>query len=140
MWRNTAVVLGAIACALLVSMPALAAQEADVSGEWVLTMTTPMGGGRTITGALTLEVEDGEITGTFLREGAEQPSEITGSVEGSEISFTMTGMGARRGRGPGGGRGGGFQLTFTGTVEGEVMSGTVELPRATGEWTAERPE
>lgn len=140
MSKRFAVLMGVIACALLLSAPTFAAQETDISGEWVLTMNMPMGGGRTFTGTLTLEVADGEITGTYQREGAENASEVTGKIEGDEITFTMAGMGGGRRPGGGGGGGGARQITFTGKVEGEGMSGTVSFGRGEGTWTAERPE
>lgn len=131
------------ACALAgIALPAQA-QDADVSGAWILSFELGggrRGGGGPVTGTLTLEVDGGAITGTFQREGQENAADVTGTIEGNSITFRLAGMGGRRGGGGGGGQRGGGP-TFTGTVEGETMSGEVSFGnRGATEWSARRPE
>jgi hypothetical protein len=130
---------GILFCALFAGVAAVAAQDADVAGEWSLTFTIPMRD-RTVQGKLTLEVDGQDLKGTFQREGADTSSEVTGKIDGSSISFSMAGMGGRPGGGgpPGGGRGG-MQITFEGTVEGDTMAGEFQVgQRGSGDWSAER--
>lgn len=136
-----------VACALLLLPTAGAAQE--VAGAWAMTINLPMGGGRTVNGTLTLQVDGTSLSGTWQAEGSEQTQEVTGTIEGSAVNFSWTGgLGGRRGggrRGGGGGRRGGgrggLTLAFTGTVADETMSGTVALGDfGEGEWSAKRPE
>jgi hypothetical protein len=131
--------LAAVAlCPMLLGSVVVVAQDNALAGAWNLTFTVPMRN-RTVQGVLTLEVDGHDLKGTFQREGSDTSSEVTGKIEGSSISFSMTGM--RRGPGGGGppGRGGGVQMTFAGTVEGDTMAGEFQVgDRGSGEWSAER--
>ena len=93
--------LALLAAALLVTSLAHAMQNADVTGEWLMTITLPNGNERVLT--LNLQQDGTNITGTALAEGQEEPGEVTGSIDGNSISLTVP-MGGRGGRG-GGGRG-----------------------------------
>lgn len=138
----------AAAFVLAVSSLAGAAQNADVAGEWTLTMSLP--NGNTRTAELTLEQDGTELKGTWLGEGQEEPTEITGTVEGNNVTIVTQGFPGRGGRGGGGGgggrggggRGGGGPLEWKGTVDGDKLSGTMEAGggRFTIEWSAERAE
>ena len=142
MSKRLGLLAGMAVCVLLVGSVALAEQDADVAGAWALTLTIPMGEGRTIEGTLTFEVDGQDLKGTFQRAGSDTSSEVTGKIEGSSINFSMTGMGGRPGGGggrPDGSRGGGRQITFEGTVEGDAMSGEFQLgERGSGDWSAKR--
>jgi hypothetical protein len=113
-----------VAAVLVLMSVAILAEPAKVAGKW--------------NGALQLEaisskpaltfVQDGEkITGTY--QGYYGASSIDGTVKEKEISFTVTYNieGSK------------VQAFFTGTVDGDTMSGKVEFEGAgSGTWSAER--
>jgi hypothetical protein len=124
MKRLTVAIAGAALLAL--AGPALAQEAVDVSGDWEITIESPRG---TRTRTVTFEQDGNELTGTMETQmGATPISE--GSVNGSEISFTMV---FTRGEGS-------MSLVYTGTVEGDEMSGNVVTPRGEIPWTAKRKE
>lgn len=131
--------LGFSAVLLLATSVAYAIQTTDVTGEWLLTMSTP-NGERVMT--LNLEQDGDTITGTVTAEGQEEPGEVTGTIEGNAVTLTIQGGFGRRGRGGGGGGGGGGgrgPRAWEGTVDGDTMSGTLSLgSRGEIEWSATR--
>ncbi len=136
MKNRFSLLLGFAAALLLATNVAYAMQNADVTGEWLLTLTLPNGNERVIT--LNLEQDGTAITGTSLAEGQEEPSEITGTIEGNAITLNMA-MGGRGGRGGGGGGGRGGPRAWEGTVDGDTMSGTLSMGgRGEIEWSATR--
>ncbi len=106
-------------------IPLLYAQTANVAGDWELTSQSPRG---EMTRALHFD-QDGEkikVTMEGFR-GGEMTGE--GTVQGNNIQWTMT-MSTPNGE---------FTLTYKGTVEGDAMSGTVEMgDRGSREWTAKK--
>ncbi len=138
MKNRFSMLLGFTAALLLATNVAYAMQNADVTGEWLLTLTLPNGNERVIT--LNLEQDGTAITGTSLAEGQEEPSEITGTIEGNAVTLNMA-MGGRGGGGGGGGggRGRGGPRAWEGTVDGDTMSGTLSMGgRGEIEWSATR--
>ena len=135
--------LGFAAALLLATNVALAAQNAEVAGEWLMTISTP-NGDRTIT--LNIEQDGSTLTGTSVAEGQEEPSELTGTIDGNNITLNGVRLGGRgRGGGGGGGGGGGRGgAPWEGTVDGDTMSGERTFAgRGGGEgmtitWTATR--
>jgi hypothetical protein len=107
-------------------IPLLYAQTANVAGDWELTSQSPRGGERT--SALHFD-QDGEkikVTMEGFR-GAEMTGE--GTVQGNNIQWTVT-ISTPNGE---------ITLTYKGTVEGDAMSGTVEMgDRGSREWTAKK--
>lgn len=103
----------------------LSAQEVDVTGDWQMTVETPRG-------EMTSDVhfdQDGErLTVTMVGpEGDEISGE--GTVRGSEIEWTVTRSTPR----------GEMTMTYTGTVEGNMMSGDVQFGDfGSAEWKATR--
>ena len=87
--------------AILLAMPTagLATQNANVAGKWLLTISTPRGDS-TIT--LNIEQDGSTLTGTSLREGQDNSSELTGTIDGNNITLNMR-MGGGGGYGGGGG-------------------------------------
>ena len=110
----------------LVLMPILlTAQEVDVSGDWEMTSQSPRG---EMTRALHFDQDGQKLKVTM--EGF-RGDEITGegTVQGNKVEWTMT-MSTP---------GGEFTLTYKGTVEGDTMTGTVEMgDRGTRDWTAKK--
>ena len=122
--------------AILLAMPTagLAVQNANVAGKWLLTISTPRGDS-TIT--LNIEQDGSTLTGTSLREGQDNSSELTGTIDGNNITLNMR-MGG--GRGGGSGRGGRGGRAWEGVVDGDTMSGEMTFGGRGGgmtiSWTA----
>lgn len=139
MKNRLSLLLGFGAALLLVSSAALAVQNANVAGDWLMTITTPQGE-RTLT--LHIEQESANLTGTSQAEGQEEPSPLTGTIDGNNVALNIQGMG-RGGRGGGGGRRGGG-TPWEGVVDGDTMSGERTMPGRGGgegftlEWKAVR--
>ena len=81
-----------------------------------MTISTP-NGDRTIT--LNIEQDGSTLTGTSMAEGQEEPSELTGTIDGNDITLNVRFGGRGRG-GRGGGRG---AAPWEGAVDGDTMSG-----------------
>jgi hypothetical protein len=104
----------------------LTAQEVNVAGDWEMTSQSPRGGERTQT--IHIEQEGEKITVTMEgRQGEEITAE--GTVKGNKIEWSMTRSTPR----------GDFTITYTGTVEGDTMSGEAQMGDfGTMEWTAKK--
>jgi len=103
----------------------LTAQDINVTGDWEMTSQSPRG---EMTRTLNFD-QDGEKIKVTM-EGF-RGDEITGegTIQGNKIEWTMT-MSTQRGD---------FTMTYKGTVEGDSMSGTIEMgDRGSREWTAKK--
>lgn len=103
----------------------LTAQDVNVTGDWEMTSQSPRG---EMTRALHFDQDEEKIKVTL--EGF-RGDEITGegTIQGNKIEWTMT-MSTPRGD---------FTMTYKGTVEGDAMSGTVEIEdRGSRDWTAKK--
>lgn len=101
----------------------LAAQNADVAGDWQLTLQTPRGE-RSMDMSIVQEGEKITVTMRGMR-GGESTGE--GTIKGNAIEWSITRSTPR----------GEFTSSYKGTVEGDTMSGTVEMGNfGTMEWTA----
>jgi len=109
---------------LALAAPALAQEMVDVTGEWEITVESPRG---TRTQAITFEQEGNSLTGAMETQMGTTPIS-TGSVNGNDISFTMVFTRGDRS----------MELAYTGTVEGDEMSGKFVTPRGEVPWTAKR--
>jgi hypothetical protein len=121
--------LGGTLLALLAAVPAWSqepAQQApvDVSGVWEISSETPRG---TMTRKVTFEQDGSSLTGTMETRMGSVPIQ-NGAVEGNKISFTV--VFSRGGRS--------FEMTYSGTVEGDTAKGTYQTRRGEVEWTATR--
>ena len=117
-------VLLAGAALLAFAAPALAQETADIAGEWEITAESPRG---TQTRVVTFEQDGNSLTGEMETQMGSWPIE-NGSVNGNEISFTMVFTRGDRS----------MEMTYTGTVEGDEMSGKFVTPRGEVPWTAKR--
>lgn len=109
---------------IVTAAPAQETQPADVSGEWAITLTFVSG-----TGSHTAVIsQDGErIKGQYRGEMLE--GSLSGTVEGANVIFT----GRLRKESTG------VSFRYTGTVNGDTMSGTVDMGEYwTADFTAER--
>jgi hypothetical protein len=81
-----------------------------IDGNWNMTMQSPMGP-RPITAELTSS--GGTIGGNFT--GAQGAAPVSGTIDGNNVNFAATVQGPM----------GQMELKFSGTLDGDSMSGTV---------------
>lgn len=106
-------------------VPSTLAQEAEqdrnsapsLSGSWQMSWTAPNGNQRQAT--LEIKQDGSKLSGSFEGERGSVP--LKGSAQGNQVTFSVK---ARK-----------RQASFTGTVDGDKMSGTGEQG---GTWTATR--
>lgn len=103
----------------------LSAQDVNVTGDWELSMETQRG---PMTQEMHFEQDGEKLTVTMTtRRGDEITGE--GTIKGNEIEWTITRSTPR----------GEFMMTYKGTVEGDTMSGEVQMgDRGSMEWTAKK--
>jgi len=126
MKRSTYFLILALACVGLAAWGgrALAADEpAKVDGAWDFSSESPRG---TNTSTLTIQQDSGTIKGTMKGQRGEAP--LQGTIAGNKISFTVTRDTPN----------GTFTIEYTGTVDGDSMTGTSHSERFDGKWTAKR--
>lgn len=116
--------------ALLSFTVLLCGQDVNVSGDWEMTSETPRGE-RTQTIHIEQEGEKLTVTMPGGFRGGQEGGEITaeGTIEGNKIEWSFTRDTPR----------GEFTVKYTGTVEGDTMTGVVEREQSgTSPWTAKR--
>jgi hypothetical protein len=126
MKSRTCLLAFALTCGalLLRTGSVIAADEpAKVTGSWEMSIETPRG---TMTQTLTLQQDGNTLKGTLKGQRGEAP--VTGSVTGNKISFTVTRDTPN----------GSFTIEYSGTVDGDSMTGTAHSERFDGKWTAKR--
>ena len=102
----------------------LSALYADVTGDWAMT-TQGRRGERTQD--IHFEQKGEKVTVTMSGRGGEIKAE--GTIKGNEIEWTVTRETQR----------GDFTMTYKGTVEGDTMTGTMQMgERDPSEWTAKK--
>ena len=103
-------VAGAAAFALVGSV-ALAA-DANVTGEWTMTVETQAGSGSP---HFSLKQEGTDVTGSYKGQLGE--AAVTGTVSGNEVTlkYTVEGQGQS------------MTVVYSGTVDGDTMKGKVSL-------------
>lgn len=98
--------------ALLLCLPAWAADEpANVAGNWQLSWQGRQGSRQ---GTLAIQQNGTKLTGTMQGQRGSAP--LTGTVKGNTVSLKVEIQGERRS----------FTLAFTGTVDGDKMTGTFQ--------------
>lgn len=123
--RKLLAVATVLAFALASAMMAIAQEKkVDVTGTWELTIETPQG----TSNPTAILKQDGEsLTGTY--KGRMGEVALKGSVKGSDIKFEFT-VNAQ---------GTDLTITYTGKVDGDSMSGTVEFGSfGSGNWSGKR--
>jgi len=119
--------------ALLWFPVSLSAQNVDITGDWEMKTESPRGE-RTLT--IHFEQDGEKLTVTMqggMGRGGDQGSEgeITaeGTIQGNKVEWSFTRNSPR----------GDFTIKYTGTVEGDTMSGEVDRGgRGTAPWSANR--
>ena len=118
--------ISSVALALaLVSQDPATTTAPSVSGEWDVTITSPMGANTTRT---TFKQDGDKLSGVLKGRQGELPFE-GGTVTGNEVkwAFTVPFQGAS------------LEITLTGKVDGSTMSGKANFGgMAEGDWTAKR--
>ena len=100
----------------------LAIAQTDVSGSWTLTIDAGQGGANDT--PMMLEQDGDRLTGTYGAADAESP------IEGTDSDITFTSEIDAPQVGP-------MTLSFTGTVDGSSMKGSVDFGGfIQGSWTA----
>ena len=120
----SAIGLLALFAATAWSQEAKQAKAVDVTGTWEITSESPRG---TMTRNITFEQQGDELTGSIETRSGPVPIQ-KGSIEGNKISFTVV---FSRG-------GNNFEMTYTGTVDGDTAKGTFQTPRGEVPWTGKR--
>ncbi len=111
-------------CILVLLAVALSAQEVNVTGDWEMTITSPRG---ERTRDIHFEQEGEKLTVTMQGRDGEVTAE--GTVKGNEIEWTITRSTPR----------GEVTMTYTGTIEGDTMSGEVQMGDfGSSEWKAKK--
>ena len=111
--------------AICLASTTLVAEPAKVAGQWNFTVELEMGTGHPV---VTLKQDGEKLTGTY--DGRYGQSPLEGTVKEKKIEFTVTMVA----------EGVSVAGVFSGTVDGETMSGTVEFDQAgEGTWSARRP-
>lgn len=119
-----------VAMLLLVAPVAPGAQDAqkekpvDVTGTWESTIESPQG---TLTSVATYKQDGETLTGTHVGQAGELP--LKGTVKGNVITYQITvDMGGQQ-----------LTITYSGTVEGDTISGTAEFGgMGSATWTVTR--
>lgn len=103
--------LAASAAAVLLATSSMAA-DANVTGEWDMTVESQAGVG---TPHFSLKQDGNKVTGTYKGMLGESP--VTGTVKGNDISlsFDVNTQGME------------LHVSYSGTVDGATMKGTVKL-------------
>jgi hypothetical protein len=113
--------LGVFALALTLIATPVAAQDIDVTGEWELSVPDPQGGG-TVSLHLALAQEGTEVTGTVELSAVPDAEMSDGTVDGSTLSFGLHILFD----------GQWFTLWVAGAMDGDEISGSIELPEGVG--------
>jgi hypothetical protein len=102
----------------------MAQETAHVAGKWQMTNETPRG---TMTSTFAFEQDGDVLTGTVEARGTTSPIN-DGSVEGNVITFSVVRAMGNRTR----------ELTYTGTVDGDTITGRMSTPRGDRDFTMRR--
>ena len=114
-------------CAMALLVIPMSALQANVAGDWEMTSQGRQGA-RTTNFKIEQDGEKITVTMPGMRGGGEIKAE--GTIKGNEIEWSIT----RPGRG-----GEEFTITYKGKVEGNTMSGTVQMGDfGSREWTAKK--
>ena len=111
-------------CFLVLLATSLSAQEVNVTGDWEMTITSPRG---ERTQDIHFEQEGEKLTVTMQGRRGEVTAE--GTVKGNDIEWTVTRSTPQ----------GEFTMTFTGKIDGDTMSGEVQIADfGSSEWKAKK--
>lgn len=116
-------ILSSVVGAMLLSAIVVSAQT-NLTGKWVLDVQTDAGSG---TPTVTLKQDGDKLSGHYSGQLGE--AELTGSVKGSDFSFSFSGDL----------QGQAFKVTYNGTATKDTMKGTLDLGgMASGTFTGKK--
>jgi hypothetical protein len=118
--------LQTLALLAVVAFTAGAAEAQSVTGTWILTVETPRGGQQT---TLVLTQEGEAVTGTAEMRMGEAP--VEGTVKGAQVELVVR-VSAPRGDRT-------LEIRYEGTLEGDVIEGTVTRPPPPGRRSEDGP-
>jgi hypothetical protein len=101
----------------LVAVNAHSGDGASVAGSWDLRVETSAGTG---TPTLVLEQDGSKLTGIYTGRFGPQP--LTGNIDGDQINFAFDVSGPM----------GSAKVVYSGTVDGDTMSGTMQMGAMAG--------
>jgi hypothetical protein len=129
--ENMKKIYSMLAIMALVLFPTLlSGQDIDVTGDWEMTTESPRGE-RTQTIHIEQDGEKLTVTMQGGMRGGQGGEEITaeGTIQGNKVEWSFTRNTPR----------GDFTTKYTGTVDGDTMTGEVDRgERGTGPWSAKR--
>ena len=105
----------------MVPLTAIVIAAADLSGNW--TIDGDVQGNPVNLTCTVQQAADAKITGKCQVNGSET-TELEGSAKDASFKFSFTVQG--------------YTLTYTGTMEGETMSGDIEVAGANGKFSGKR--
>jgi len=109
-------VLAMTSCLFAQDAASGSSDSTNVAGKWQMSWQGRNGQRQ---GTLQLQQDGSQLTGTIAGERGSIP--ITGSINGNSVSFSAEKQGNRS-----------FKLLYTGTLEGDRMSGTVKVEGGQG--------
>lgn len=127
-------VLSLVACSLILAPSVRAEDKADPTGTWKWSVTFGgEGKQQTRETTLKLKLEDGKLSGAILGRNDRETPISDAKFEDGKVSFSIT-----RER-----RDQKFTTKYSGTVSGDTIKGTIEMPGRDGqtrsrEWEAKR--
>lgn len=107
----------------LLTLVALPAAAADISGDWSFKVSSPEG---EHSARLSVTQQGSKITGAFASDRGEH--KVEGTVTGNEIHFTVRYTGGDQT----------MLIPFNGKLQGDKMAGEYKAGDTTGAWTAEK--
>lgn len=118
----------ACVCALVFALAAAAQDAPKLTGNWEMTFETPRGN---MTQTWVLEQTGNAVKGTLKATRGDRTIEspVEGTVDGDKVTLNVTREtpnGDKR------------TMTYTGTVSGDTMKGTVKFGENDREWSAKR--
>ena len=122
--KSKAILLAGL-LAMLMSMATVALAQGKIDGNWEMSMQGRQG--NTMTQTLTLKADGSKLTGSIKGQRGETAIS-DGTVDGNKITFTVTRQTPN----------GEFKQTYTGTVDGDNIKGTVQMGENSRDWTAKR--
>lgn len=111
--------------AMLVTMATVAVAQNKIDGKWESSMQGPQG--NAITQTFTFKTEGNNLTGTVTGRRGDTPIS-DGKVDGNKITFTVTRQTQN----------GEMKAAYSGTVEGDTITGKIQMGENSRDWTAKR--
>ena len=106
---------------VMLSLTSAALSAADLTGKW--TIDGDVAGNPVNMECTVTQAADAKITGKCLLNGSEQ-TEIEGAAKDATFKFSFTVQG--------------YTLTYTGTLDGETISGDIDVAGTTGKFSGKR--